>query len=303
MDSAVNPSITILIPTYNRIRALEAVWPSYFGHHDVARIIVIDDGSTDGTRERVLELAADRPIPVDVIRHETQQGQPAARRTGIAAARTEWVLFGEDDVWLADDYCSTLLREAKELAASVIAGRLVTARVPDKFSRELLVDEPQPVRDASQVFDLSSMDADFSARTERAVPAPFVHSIALIKRDLFDTVSFDTWYAGNSWREETDFYLAANSIGARAYFTPETVCFHLRGPICASGGQRINRLVFELLAWRNTNHLVSKHWSYLRRAYGMRGPVTLWMVRYYFRRQMAQLKRMARHGMRSTYDG
>jgi len=110
MDSAVNPSITILIPTYNRIRALEAVWPSYFGHHDVARIIVIDDGSTDGTRERVLELAADRPIPVDVIRHETQQGQPAARRTGIAAARTEWVLFGEDDVWLADDYCSTLLR-------------------------------------------------------------------------------------------------------------------------------------------------------------------------------------------------
>jgi hypothetical protein len=31
--------------------------------------------------------------------------------------------------------------------------------------------------------------------------------------------------------------------------------------------------------------------------------VTLWMLRYYFRRQMAQLKRMARHGMRSTYDG
>jgi hypothetical protein len=27
------------------------------------------------------------------------------------------------------------------------------------------------------------------------------------------------------------------------------------------------------------------------------------MLRYYFRRQMAQVKRIARHGMRSTYDG
>ena len=297
------PSITILIPTYNRIRALEAVWPSYFGHPDVARIIVIDDGSTDGTSQRVTELARSAMIPVDVVRHDTQRGQPAARRTGIAAAKSEWVLFGEDDVWLADDYCATLLHEAAELGASVIAGRLVTARVPGNFTRELLLDPPSPAKDASEVFDLSAMDADFSARTAAPIPAPFVHSIALIRRDLFDTVSFDTWYAGNSWREETDFYLAANALGARGYFTPDTVCFHLRGPICASGGQRINRLVFEYLAWRNTRHLVSKHWTYLRRAYGVRGPMFMWMLRYYFRRQMAQLRRIARHGMSSTYDG
>jgi len=297
------PSITILIPTYNRIRALETVWPSYFGHPDVARLIVIDDGGTDGTSQRVAELARSARIPVDVIRHETRRGQPAARRTGIAAASTEWVLFGEDDVWLADDYCATLLSEASELGASVIAGRLVTARVPGKFSRELLIDPPSGPRDASYIFDLSSMDADFSARTEGPIPAPFVHSIALIRRDLFDSVSFDTWYSGNSWREETDFYLAANELGARGFFTPATVCFHLRGPICASGGQRINRFVFEYLAWRNTRHLVSKHWTYLRRTYGVRGPMFVWMLRYYFRRQVAQIRRIARHGMRSTYDG
>ena len=297
------PSVTVLIPTYNRVRALEAVWPSYFTQPDVARVIVIDDGSTDGTRERVAELARSAPIPVDVVRHESQRGQPDARRTGIAAAKTEWVLFGEDDVWLADDYCSTLLREAAELGASVIAGRLVTALVPREFSRELLIDLPSPVRDVTEVFDMASMDADFSSRTAAPIPAPFVHSIALIKRALFDTVSFDTWYEGNSWREETDFYLAANSLGARAFFSPDTVCFHLRGPICASGGQRINRLVFEYLAWRNTRHLVSKHWEFLRRAYGVRGPMFMWMVRYYVRRQVAQIRRIARHGMRSTYDG
>lgn len=299
----MKPPITILIPTYNRIRALEAVWPSYFVHPDVARVIVIDDGSTDGTGERVAQLARSAPIPVEVIRHELQLGQPASRRTAIAAADTEWVLFGEDDVWLSADYCSTLLREAGELGASIIAGRLVTALVPGEFSRSLLIDPPSVVRDASSVFDLSSMDADFSVRTAKPVPAPFLHSIALIRREMFSKVSFDIWYSGNAWREETDFYLAANARGARAYFTPDTVCYHLRGPICASGGHRINRLVFEYLAWRNTRHLVSKHWSYLRTTYGLRGPVFMWMLRYYFRRQVAQLKRIARHGMRSTYDG
>ncbi|MEP6906313.1 MAG: glycosyltransferase [Gemmatimonadales bacterium] len=299
----MTPSITVLIPTFNRLRALEAVWPSYFTDPAVARVIVVDDGSTDGTSDRVKEWGRSAAIPVEVIRHATQRGQPASRQTGIAAATTEWVLFGEDDVWLADGYCSTLLTEASELGASIIAGRLVTARVPGEFSRDVLVDPPSPTRDVSGVFDLGSMDADFSSRTAAPVPAPFLHSIALIKRSVFADASFDTWYRGNSWREETDFYLAANARGARAFFTPNTVCFHLRGPICASGGQRINRLVFEFHAWRNTRYMVSKHWNFLRSTYGLRGPVLLWMVRYYARRQMAQLRRIARHGMRSTYDG
>ena len=294
-------SITILIPTYNRIRALEAVWPSYLVHPDVARIIVIDDGSTDGTSARVRELAKDAPVPVDVIRHESQRGQPASRMSGIAAATTEWVLFGEDDVWLSRDYCSTLLKEAKDLGASIIAGRIVTALVPGEFSVSCLVDPPSPSRTAEEVFNLESMDARFNERVREPVPAPYIHSIALIKRDVFSTVKFDTWYTGNSWREETDFYLAANAAGARAYFSGSTVCFHLRGPISAVGGQRVNRLWFEYLAWRNTRYLVNKHWPYLKRAHGLRGTAMGWTIKYYARRQLEQVKRIAQSGFRSTY--
>jgi glycosyltransferase involved in cell wall biosynthesis len=299
----VTRPITILIPTHNRIRALEAVWPPYLGHPDVERIVVVDDGSTDGTSERLAELARSLSTPVEIIRHGSKRGQPAARRTAIAAAKTEWILFGEDDVWLSADYCGTLMREAKQLGASIIAGRLVTARVPGDFSPELLIDGVPEVSDPAAIFDLSDMDADFSARPAKPMPAPFVHSIALIRREIFDSISFDTWYAGNSWREETDFYLAANSLGARAFFSPSTVCFHLRGPICATGGHRVNRLVFEYLAWRNTRHMVSKHWAYLTSQYGVKGPMFMWMIRYYVRRQLAQLRRIARHGMKSTYDG
>ena len=187
----MSASITLLIPTYNRIRALEAVWPSYLGHPDVAKIIVIDDGSTDGTKERVEDWATRAPVPVSVIRHDTQRGQPASRMSGIAASDTEWVLFGEDDVWIASSYCATLLSEANELGASMIAGRIVTARVPGEFNTSCLVDPPAPIRKPDEVFDFDDMDADFSARTAAPVPAPFLHSIALIKRSLFNTVVFD----------------------------------------------------------------------------------------------------------------
>jgi GT2 family glycosyltransferase len=213
------------------------------------------------------------------------------------------VLFGEDDVWLSPDYCSTLLREAGELGASVIAGRIVTALVPGPFSEACLTDPPSPVRLPEEVFDMESMDAKFGERTAGPIRAPFIHSIALIRRDIFASVKFDSWYAGNSWREETDFYLAANAAGERIYFTPSTVCYHLRGPISAIGGQRVNRLWFEYLAWRNTRYLVKKHWPYLRREYGLRGSANGWTVRYYVRRQAAQLKRIAKSGFRSTYRG
>jgi glycosyltransferase involved in cell wall biosynthesis len=296
-------SVTILIPTYNRVRALEAVWPSYLVHPDVSRIIVIDDGSTDGTSDRVRELAKSASIPIDVVRHQTQRGQPASRMSGIAAATTEWVLFGEDDVWLSSDYCSVLLREAREVGASIIAGRIVTARVPAEFDETCLVDPPSPALDAAEVFDFDSMDARFNERVISPVPAPFIHSIALIRRDVFAKVKFDTWYAGNSWREETDFYLAANAAGAKAFFSGGTVCFHLRGPISAAGGQRVNRLRFEYLAWRNTRYLVSKHWPYLKSAYGLSGTPIGWTIRYYLRRQAEQLKRIAQSGFRSTYNG
>ena len=68
------------------------------------------------------------------------------------------------------------------------------------------------------MFDLDSMDARFSERVSAPIPAPYLHSIALIERKLFDQVKFDAWYAGNSWREETDFYLAASAAGCEGLF-------------------------------------------------------------------------------------
>ena len=90
---------------------------------------------------------------------------PASRLSGIDASDTEWVLFGEDDVWLEPNYCSALLHEARELGASMIAGRIVVGRVPGEFSPQMLTDSVTSIRADDEVFQLADMDADFAART------------------------------------------------------------------------------------------------------------------------------------------
>jgi glycosyltransferase involved in cell wall biosynthesis len=90
---------TVVIPTRDRWEwlsrtALRAALEQQNVEHEV---IVVDDGSGDGTAERVEGLGDER---LRVIRHERSLGVSRARNAGIAAARGDWVAFlDDDDVW------------------------------------------------------------------------------------------------------------------------------------------------------------------------------------------------------------
>jgi glycosyltransferase involved in cell wall biosynthesis len=98
-ESASVPSVSVVIPTYNRLkslpRALESVLRQTF---DDIEVIVVDDCSTDGTWDYLQSVHDPR---LQIIRHETNKGGSAARNTGIAAASAELVAFQDsDDEWL-----------------------------------------------------------------------------------------------------------------------------------------------------------------------------------------------------------
>jgi glycosyltransferase involved in cell wall biosynthesis len=93
------PRVSVIIPTYNRAALVrEAVASVLAQTCQDFEVVVVDDGSTYGT---AAALAGYRDIRVH--RHRRRRGVAAARNTGVAAARGEWLAFlDSDDLWLPD---------------------------------------------------------------------------------------------------------------------------------------------------------------------------------------------------------
>jgi glycosyltransferase involved in cell wall biosynthesis len=94
-------AVTVVIPTHNRRDLLLRTLDSVLRQTGVElEIVVVDDGGTDGTADAVRGLALGG---VRVIRHERSRGVSGARNAGLAAARTPWVAFvDDDDLWAPD---------------------------------------------------------------------------------------------------------------------------------------------------------------------------------------------------------
>ncbi len=103
------PRVSIIIPVYNRpILVLEAVASLQAQSLADWEAILVDDGSTDATPEVLQDLAAQDPRLTVLIGR--QRGPAAARNTGAAKARSDWLLFLDSDDWLAPEALLSLLR-------------------------------------------------------------------------------------------------------------------------------------------------------------------------------------------------
>jgi glycosyltransferase involved in cell wall biosynthesis len=101
LNETAAPAVSIILPTYNRAhllpRALRSIRAQTYTDWE---LIVVDDGSTDHTRDFIAEAAAGMPQP---LRYKFQENRGAygARNTGLDCARGRYVaFFDSDDEWL-----------------------------------------------------------------------------------------------------------------------------------------------------------------------------------------------------------
>lgn len=111
------PLVSVIIPTYNRVRTLPAAIDSVLNQtYKNLELIVMDDGSEDGTEQYVRNIADPR---IRYRKSERNMGPSAARNNGAKLAAGEYLAFQDsDDEWMPDKLekrCAGCLKRRKSL--------------------------------------------------------------------------------------------------------------------------------------------------------------------------------------------
>ena len=147
IESQAAVSISLILPVYNVAAYVEECLDSLLRQDfDYAfEIILIDDGSTDGSLEICRRFAEAHPQRIELIACDSNAGVSVARNLGLERARGEYLMFVDPDDLLPADALEHLYSAARRHDADIVKGNLVLFSpkgekyAPDRVRRETVV--------------------------------------------------------------------------------------------------------------------------------------------------------------------
>jgi dolichol-phosphate hexosyltransferase len=114
--------VTVLMPVYNEIERVERAIAGVLGAgiSDDLELLIVDDGSTDGTRELLRER--EWPKEVRIVYHEQNRGKGAALQTGVATAAGDYTTVMDADLEYEPADIPLLLEPLRDGKAEVVFG-------------------------------------------------------------------------------------------------------------------------------------------------------------------------------------
>ena len=138
--------ISIIIPVYNSShylsRCVDCVFRQTYTNWE---LILVDDGSTDGSGEICDEISERNSQTIHVI-HQSNQGASFARKVGIEHSKGEWLTFVDSDDIVEDDYLERLYNAVAQYGVKIAACDQVhhiegTELIVDKSGEVMLLDD------------------------------------------------------------------------------------------------------------------------------------------------------------------
>lgn len=112
--------VSVIVPVYNEVAHLDELLQAIHASPVRKEIIIVDDGSTDGTREKLHSLPPANDVTV--VFHERNCGKGAAIRSALRYARGEYVLIQDSDLEYDPRDYPALLQPLQQHQANVVYG-------------------------------------------------------------------------------------------------------------------------------------------------------------------------------------
>ena len=119
---APKPSLSVVIPCYNEVNTVKDVVMRVLDEDIVDEVIIVDDGSTDGSRDVLRRMEAHANSRVAVHYHERNRGKGAALVTGFQHATSEVIIIQDADFEYDPREYALLLKPIQEGVATVVYG-------------------------------------------------------------------------------------------------------------------------------------------------------------------------------------
>ena len=260
------PGVTAIIPTWNRRELLENLLASLARQtHAASEILVIDNGSSDGSAESA------RCAGARVIAMGENAGFSRAVNRGIRECRTEWLAVINNDVELDADWLARLLDGAEQSKAWFATGKLYRAG-----SKDMIDGAWDALSRGACAWRCGAgrPDGPVWSRARRIRFAPF--TAALFRRELFARVG-DLEEEFDSYLEDVEFGLRCARAGLWGAYVPEAIAWH-RGSATLGvwHPETVRRLA------RNQLLLVAKHyprgWAWRYGWAVLAGQLLWWMM-------------------------
>lgn len=211
---------SVVVATYNRSALLTGVVGAIVGQtlpRERYEVIVVDDGSTDGTEALGAELAERHGLR---YLRQDNQGAAAARNRGIREASGDVVAFTDDDCLVPPDWLARLADGyARHPEVVGVGGRLVAEASALRASAVARYEE----RVGREVFGAGEEEALGGFEC----PAGGTNNMSYRRATLLEVDGFDEGFPPRVWGEDADLKRRITDAGGRLLYVPVTVV-HLR---------------------------------------------------------------------------
>jgi GT2 family glycosyltransferase len=219
LDSAARPKISLIVCTHNRsqqlTRTLESISKAAHGLDDRIELVVVDNGSTDGT-SAVLKAHAKSACYSVKLLSEPRRGKGFALNKGLSATSGDIIAFTDDDCCLRPDYFREAVRVFSQDTVPTFRGGCALPGDSDDLRFSLITSDEERIL------------------AKRDHPCEWLIGCNMIMpRSIFEKVGwFDTRFGpGTAFRaaDDTDYIYRVMMQDFQVEYNPAIVIYHFHG--------------------------------------------------------------------------